>query len=153
MPLIRGFGTLLLQFSAFHLSIHDTFWTINYNFGQSSSSRIVNHNKVQEPPRAPKSEPHPRETKIKSAPESKETKFKSGNFWMGISLDCCALLNLVSFDSGALLILVSLDCDALLILVLDTGRVKIFQTYTNNSSNCSWVLLEALELYYGSLFV
>eukprot|EP00116_Pleurobrachia_bachei_P013492 sb/3473754/ len=43
----------------------------------------ANHNKVQEPPRAPKSGPNSRETKIKSAPESKETKFKSGIFWMG----------------------------------------------------------------------
>eukprot|EP00116_Pleurobrachia_bachei_P017024 sb/3477286/ len=69
---------------------------------------IRNHNKVQEPPRAPKSGPHPRETKImsapqsretkiksasrikrdqiKSVPESKETKFKSGIFWMGMKV-------------------------------------------------------------------
>ena len=33
---------------------------------------IVNHNKVQEPPRAPKSGPHPRETTPVSGPQQKE---------------------------------------------------------------------------------
>eukprot|EP00116_Pleurobrachia_bachei_P012024 sb/3472286/ len=42
-----------------------------------SRNSFLNHNKVQEPSRAPKSRPHPRETKIKSAPQSRETKIKS----------------------------------------------------------------------------